>query len=66
MTILNRAHHISMVCTKLVQWLTLAGVFFCAWTTLVVDILPIEISKEMHQVILIVSPSAASLCHFGR
>ena len=41
-------------CTKLVQCLTLAGVFFTVWIALVADALPIQISKEVHQVVLIV------------
>lgn len=49
------------VCTKLLQWMTLAGVFFSVWTALIVDALPVEISKEAHQVILIVSYSLVSM-----
>lgn len=43
------------LCTKLVQWMALAVVFFSVWAALIVDALPVEISKETHQVILIVS-----------
>lgn len=43
------------LCTKLVQWLTLAGVFFAVWTALVAEALPFKLSNAMHRVVLVVS-----------
>ncbi|CAI8036993.1 Dolichol-phosphate mannosyltransferase subunit 3 [Geodia barretti] len=41
------------LCTKLVQWLTLAGLFFAAWTSLIFEILPVQLSHAMYRVVLI-------------
>ena len=49
------------LCTKLVQWLTIAGVFFAVWTALVTDILPIKLSQASHKVVFIVSSCTVSL-----
>ena len=43
------------VCTKLVQWLTVAGLFFAVWTALLLEVLPIQLSHAMHKVVFIVS-----------
>ena len=48
------------LCTKLVQWLTLAGLFFAAWTSLIFEILPVQLSHAMYRVVLIVSPNISS------
>ena len=42
------------LCTKLVQWLTLAGLFFGVWIPLVLEILPVQLSHAVYRVILIV------------
>ena len=43
-----------MLCTKLVQWLTLSTVFFSVWSVLVAEVLPLELSAELYRVILAV------------
>lgn len=41
-----------VVCTKLVQWLTIAAVFMEVWYGLVVGWIPVNISPQMYQVLL--------------
>lgn len=44
-----------VVCTKLAQWLTLAGVILGVWYVLLSRHLPVHISPELYEVILPVS-----------
>jgi len=44
------------VCTKLVQWLTAGGLLLALWYSVVAGLLPIQLSVEIYDVIVPVSP----------
>ncbi len=50
-----------VVCTKLVQWLTLVGVIGAVWYALVAELLPVRLSSELYEVVLPVSTRACTL-----
>ena len=59
----NEAHQtrIMAVCTKLVQWLAAGGLFLVLWYSLVAGLLPIQLSVEVYDVIVPVSPESCTL-----
>lgn len=52
-----------VVCTKLVQWLTVVGVFGAVWCALVGRLLPVQLSDELYDVVLPVSTHAVHTSH---
>lgn len=44
-----------VVCTKLVQWLSVGGLLIAVWAALLVDVLPLRLTPQLYDVILPVS-----------
>lgn len=42
-------------CTKLVQWLAAVGLFLVLWYLVVAELLPVQLSLELYDVIVPVS-----------
>ena len=43
------------LCTKLVQWLSIGGLFIGIWAALLAEVLPVGLTPQLYEVILPVS-----------
>ena len=43
------------LCTKLVQWLSIGGLFIGIWAALLAEVLPVRLTPQLYEVILPVS-----------
>ena len=43
------------LCTKLVQWLSIGGLFIAVWVALLAELLPVRLTPQLYEVILPVS-----------
>ena len=43
------------LCTKLVQWLSIGGLFIGVWAALLAEVLPVRLTPQPYEVILPVS-----------
>ena len=48
------------LCTKLVQWLSVGGLFIAVWLALLAEVLPVKLTPQLYEVIL---PVSFSLSH---